>query len=213
MNELTDDEKFKILNHLCACSECQFEFHVLREVSIPGKVLTRDLATLAGNRQNLASLTKLAQNEIERLKSRTRTERKSFWPSKRWAVGISGAVVVLGTILSLTLLRRTPEYGVERNMSPLGITLLKPQGQVPFSHLVFNWTIQEKVKYYSLEILDQGLQTVYGVDLIREDIFSLPDEILRRLKSGDIYFWKITATTENDERIESNLAKFTLNRR
>ena len=209
-NEISNKEKLELLDHITFCSECNREFDALKEVWAKGKILINNLEGLEITSEETKQLQKVAKNEIRKIKLQQKRAKRLFFYDKRILATVSGTFLILAIISAIFLLRGPREIVLERKPPESGIELIEPRGQIDESPLVFKWSALEKARYYSIEILDKGLETIYAADNIEKDSFVLPEEVFKTFRKGEIYFWKVTAITDNNEKIESNFRSFNI---
>lgn len=207
LDETSNEEKFKLLDHIFNCPECSIEFESLKEIWTKGKDVLLELDKEKLTQENAGQIKRIAAKEIKTLKSQRRTKRSPlFLPKKIFAIG-SGIIIVF--IISLFFLIRGPkEIELERQISRGNIEVIEPWDEIHKSPILFRWTPIKEAKYYILEILDSSLETFYRKEKILSDSFILPEETFIRLMKRKTYFWKVIANLENDQKIESEFGKF-----
>lgn len=207
LNEVSEKERFKIIKHIAVCPSCRQEFEVLKEIWAERVALTASIADLELKKGDLKSLHNLANEQIRLLRSAVKKrQRPSLFVRRLIPVFTAGLVVF--TVFVAVLFLRNPKEPIERVFGESGISLIQPLGNVKEEALFFQWKKTGQALYYTLEILDKGLETVFVAEFIQEEKFTLPPDVLSNLRSDSTYFWKITAITENNEKRESDLGKF-----
>lgn len=207
-NELSTEEKIKILDHIAICPDCSLEFNILKEVWAQRKKSINKLDEIELNTEDINHLKKVAKGEIKKIRSLQKQEKRPVFHNKRILAVASGAALVIAIAISVLIIKGPLEMGVERTSPDLEIKLIEPRDQVSKTPLTFIWNPVKRASHYYLEILDRGLETAYLSDLIENDRFTLPDHIFRTLKRNETYFWKITAIIEGNDKIESDFGRF-----
>ncbi len=209
-NAAPEGEGGDLLAHVRSCPECLTVFEAAKEIQSQSQGILRGLDGLDLNsREARNRLGKKARLEILLLRRNQRSKRRN---SLRWvsvpAIGAALAFLAVFVIVPNIGTRRTS--GLERNVSPLDIGLLRPRGTIPASALSFKWTRRPEVQSYRLEIYDRSLDPVYQSDPLSSDTFSLPQSVAGLLRKNEAYFWKIIAIFKDNQTIESEFARFIL---
>jgi hypothetical protein len=198
----------ELLSHVLSCPECLTVFEATREIRSQGEEILWGLEGLdLRSRETRKRLQKSARREIARLRESRRRKKGAFL---RW-VGIPaiGAALVLLTLFAIIPSVTTSGHGdLERNGSPMEIELLQPRGAVPLSTLSFKWTPRPSVQSYHLEIYDRSLEPVYQAGPLGGDCYLIPDGALALIRKNEVYYWKIVATLQDNQQVESDFAKF-----
>jgi len=200
----------KLLAHVLSCPECLAVFEAAKEIRSQSQGILRGLDGLdLHSREARNRLRKKACQEILLLRRSRRPKRRH---SLRWisvpAVGAALALLTVFVIVPNIGTRRTS--GLERNVSPLEIGLLRPRGTIPASALSFKWTRRPEVQSYRLEIYDRSLEPVYQSGPLSSDTFSPSEDAAALIRKNEVYFWKIVAVFKDNQTIESEFARFIL---
>jgi hypothetical protein len=200
----------RLLDHVRSCPECRAVFEAVRGIRSQGREILSGLDGLdLRSPETRRRLREEARREIFRLRRARRPDRRKAF---RWigipAVGAALALLAVFVVVPNIGTHRTS--ALERNVSPLEIGLLRPRGTVPASALTFQWTRRPEALSYRLEIYDRTLEPVYQSGPIDADAFSLPGEAAALIRTNEVYFWKIVAAFEDSRTIQSEFAKFVL---
>jgi hypothetical protein len=203
-------ERRNVLAHVLSCPECRTVFKAAKEIQSQSQGILCGLDGLdLHSREARNRLRKKARQEILLLRRSRRPKRRN---SLRWigvpAVGAALALFIVFVIVPNIGTRRTS--GLERNVSPLEIGLLRPRGTIPASALSFKWTRRPEVQSYRLEIYDRSLEPVYQSGPLSSDTFSPPEDAAALIRKNEVYFWKIVAAFKDSQTIQSEFAKFIL---
>ena len=200
----------RLLAHVRSCPECRTVLEAAQEIR------SQSVGVLGGldgldlrSPETRDRLRDAARREIHRLRNTGRSKRRT---APRWiavpAVGAALALLAVFVIAPNVGTRRTSP--VERNGSPLEIGLLRPRGTIPAAALSFQWTPQPEARSYRLEIYDRTLEPVYESGPLDAPGFSLPGEVAASLRKSEVYFWKVVAVFKDSRTIESEFARFVL---
>ncbi len=116
--------------------------------------------------------------------------------------------MLLSLLVIIPSVRTGGPENLERSGLPAEFELLQPKGAAPLSNLSFRWKSRPGVRSYRLEIYDRDLEPVYQSGPLAADGCSLPEQTRESMRKGRVYFWKIVATREDDQPVESEFAKF-----
>jgi len=209
MKETSVEEKYKLLDHIFSCPQCQTDFEAIKEVWKKGKDISNQLERIELSKQDTLYIKKFAKKEIKKLKSQKRKKGRLFLHRKSIpVVAAAGTLILISAILTLLIVKGPHQNEFQRRIGQWNIKLLEPHGEVEKSAITFSWFPVKEAKDYTLEILDRGLETIYISPEIKNESYILPRKIYNRLKKGEIYFWKITAFFQNNQKLESDLSKF-----
>jgi hypothetical protein len=205
-----EGEERKLLAHVLACPECLAVFEAAEEIRSQSPGILRNLdGQDLHSREARNLLRKRARQEILLLRRSRRPAKRN---SLRWAgvpaVGTALALLAVFVIVPNIGTRRTS--GLERNASLLEIGLLRPRGAIPASALSFKWTQRPEVQSYRLEIYDRSLEPVYQSGPLSSDTFFPPEDAAALIRINEVYFWKIVAVFKDSQTIESEFARFIL---
>jgi len=206
----TEGDGRRLLAHVLSCPECRAVFEAAKEIRSQSQGILSGLDGLdLQSRETRHRLREEARQEILRLRRSRRPKRRK---ALRWigvpAIGAALALLAMFVIVPNIGTHRTS--ALERNVSPLEIGLLRPRGTIPTSALSFQWTRQAEAQSYRLEIYDRTLEPVYQSGPLSADGFSLPGDAAALIRKNEVYFWKIVAVLKDSQTIQSEFAKFIL---
>jgi hypothetical protein len=178
----TLQNKKNIIDHITACSYCREEFELLLELK------KWQLASGASSPDKLGAV---------------RFGRPFMW---RYACFLFGLVLMLSAyylnVKQFVFIEGT-------RTSEQRILLIAPTQVHTFpKQLIFRWQEESDSQYYILDLFDNSLLPVWTSQQILDVQIQLPGEILSRLKSGNYYFWMITAFSSTHKISESELRRF-----
>jgi hypothetical protein len=191
-----------ILEHICSCPECRAIFAAIREIQSEEEEILRGLERIATSGAARKRFRERAREEIRRLRPR-RAFRRIWVPAAGAAVALLATVMVLRDVGFL-------RQDVERTAGLVRITLRQPKGVLSARVPDFVWTCREGVEKCRLMIYDRDLHPVFEGEPGASERFELPGNAVSSMADGALYFWKITAILKDGQTIESDFAKFVL---
>jgi hypothetical protein len=115
----------------------------------------------------------------------------------RWLVPLAAAAILVVVIVRLAGQGEPAAPGREKGpmrgapAAQYGITLEKPLGELDSLPGVFVWHSPRNDDYFSLEILDSRLRSVYRADRIAGSPWKAPDSLRTALRTDVIYLWGV----------------------
>jgi hypothetical protein len=178
----TLQNKKNIIDHITACSYCREEFELLLELK------KWQSASGASSPDELGAVS---------------FGRPFMW---RYACFLFGLLLMLSAYY---LNIKQFDFVEGTRTSEQRILLIAPAQVHTFpKQLIFRWQEESDSQYYILDLFDNSLLPVWTSQQILDVQIQLPGEILSRLKSGNYYFWMITAFSSTHKISESELRRF-----
>jgi hypothetical protein len=202
LRELSLDETERIVDHMVVCGSCRAKFDLLRGISselAKKKERVSDGKLSAAEEKELRKLARMKLEEIE--KSSPPFFR---WTPARLAVAATALVVVVMAVFWITRVDRGTVYREIKGHDEL--TLLGPSGKLPSPPLVFEWTPYESAEDYTFEIIDEELNTIFLKTNVLEPRLTLPQDIVKKMKKGITYLWKVYALDDDANVLASGTA-------
>jgi hypothetical protein len=203
-SRLSGRKAAKVIDHVSGCGYCAGEFEFLLGTIRQEKLFIEQAGqSLVSARPNRIKAS--APQEGKALFGRWRLAiRRLSWSSVSLLAGL--AVVSLGVVAFLVF--RSP--GTYRSGAGTGVRLIQPvEREVSGSPLVFRWKAVAESEYYTLELFDKALDSIWKTDEIRANEIVLPEETVRKLAPNSVFFWMVTAHLPEGEQRSSRLEKFT----
>lgn len=178
-------ERRRTLDHVAGCGECA---------------------------QILKSLLRLS-DEVDRIIGKPEPRRKpKLIPGRRAALaalaGLAGLLVVTYAVIRLT------ERPVVRGTTGAEVRLVSPKtgAALAGADIELRWEAVPRTAGYRVELFDRSLAKLWGSAALTEVRLRLPAEARATLHEGETYFWRVTATLDDDQELQSKLAEFSIRR-
>ena len=176
-------ERRRTLDHIAGCGECA---------------------------QILKSLLRLS-DEVDRIIGKPEPLRKpKLIPGRRTALaalaGLAGLLVVTYAVIRLT------ERPAVRGTTGVEVRLVSPKtgAALAGADIELRWEAVPKAAGYRVELFDKSLAKLWGSAALTEVRLRLPAEARATLREGETYFWRVTATLDDDQKLQSKLAEFSI---
>lgn len=205
LGEIPIERKFRLLDHIAFCSECEREFQGLLELwrEKPEKLNALDMRP--------GEMEQVARKRLEAMKENRRLRTGSL-PSL-WRIApyfASAAALIAVAVMMIPLLTRHPAPDMVREASSGKINFISPVGEVLRAPFLFRWTPVQEADGYTLDILDDALLPVMTIPRITDAEYALTPGEAAKLERGRSYFWKVTADLHDLRMLESGIGRFTL---
>ncbi len=208
LDETSNEEKFKFLDHIFSCSKCSTEFPSLKELWSEGKSIV-DKTEIPVAAENLASIRKIAGHEIRELSKERGTGRHFILLPKSLIAAASG-IFLIALVCILIFFNRPADKILVRTGDSDYFKVFSPMNSVSSSPILFQWSPVQNSKFYTLEILNKSLEPVFKKEQIKSESFLLQEDIPGMFLHGQHYFWKVVSHLENGQTLESEFGKFTI---
>ena len=185
----SDKKNTRIIDHIATCYPCTQEFRFILKALRYEK-----------------DMNQVAKEYIETRKMKVMPPRFSW----KFVSLVAGMSVIFISILAFVV-SNTFEYSKYRTSTPSRINLILPEEiSIPKSDLSFRWENIKDSEYYSLELYDETLYQIWKSKKIFENYFTLPIDVVARLKANKSYFWMISAFFPDGRKIASQLEEIFL---
>jgi hypothetical protein len=203
-SRLSGKRATRAIDHISRCGHCAGEFQFLLETIRQEKLLIEQAEpSLAPGRPSQRKASSPQESKAFFGRWRLATRRLSWSP-----VPLLAGLGVTALAVAAFLVFRSPE--TYRSGGGNGVRLLQPVDQeVSGSPLVFRWKAVAGSEYYTLELYDEALDSIWKADEIRAKEIVLPEETVRKLAPKSVFFWTVTAHFPDGEKRPSRLEKFT----
>ena len=188
---LSKKGKNAITGHLMICRDCAAEVKTILAVFAEESRLIRDLQ----------------DSEPAPKKAKPKAMGLPGWrPAWRIASAVS-AVVVLAALGMFLLSRFAPRSDRQRG-TVLAFNLVSPVNKAfSVGELKFTWK-GPAAKYNVVEVFDSSLSLLWRSAGVVGNEVAAPEELTRKLKPEETYFWMVTAVSEDGARVKSKLGEF-----
>lgn len=195
LNEAGTEEREAFIDHILECGLCRSQFDVLKQVG-------KEFRSQEGE---FSPLARESWKELEAQKKGTRSD----WAWSRPARLASSVLMMLGLlVVSYLLLVRPSQTNVLRTGEKPRLRLVEPEGQIPKPPSLFKWTPVQKADSYRLELIDDNLQTLIRQDGIRQNSYSVPTDVQKKMARGKPYVWTIEVFDDLGLKVDSGQQYF-----
>jgi len=209
LKETDHEEKFKLLDHIFSCPECMAEFSLLKEVWKKEKYLMDWQLEKSLEMAKPRQVKSVSENELRSLRQAQKSRKSLLFSPVNIAAVAAVLIVAVMTIYVITH-NRPQEIPLEREVGAETFRTIEPEGAIENLSILFRWSPFKGAREYTIEVLDNGLETIYRKEGILVPSFALPDKIFTQLRVSKTYFWKVVATIDSEKSIESEFGKFHL---
>jgi hypothetical protein len=216
---LSENEKFRVVDHAAACPSCHRKFEVARGIFLETKRMAEGYEEISLNEEALAAIREKARvriQELESLRGRAGAEggRKSLrglLAAQNLKFATAAVLLLVGSLflISILTLRHRPEETV-RGTESQEIRLEAPQGEWTESPLAFRWVAYPGAREYEVKLLDEELTTLWMSGRTKIPYAAFPPGRLSSLEKGKTYYWKVIVYFKTGKVIESGLQEFRL---
>lgn len=209
LKETSQEKKFRLLDHIFSCPECLADFSVLKEVwkKEKSRIDTHLVRTL--ETANSKRVKAVAKTELRALKQAQKS-RKSRLFSPMNIASVTAMLIAAVLTIYVATHYRADQTPLEREVGSEAFRIIEPEGAIKTLSILFRWSPVKDAREYTIEVLDNGLETIYRKEGILLPSFALPDKIFTQLRVSQTYFWKVVAMLDNEKRVESEFGKFYL---
>lgn len=216
-----EKHKTKIIDHISECHHCAEEFEILRQIFKASQEMNKEIGILLSSEEKVQAVIEKAARVVSKTGNK---QKKLLIHSLRlsprylsWAAGIIFLVIGIMLILKFSgfLNKRHEERGSEK----IKIELIQPkQEEIIIRSLngksaepiFFKWKKLPNTQYYVFRLFNEALILIYKSDKIVGNSFSLPPAVFKGWGKNKIYFWMVTAFSQTDKKVESDLKDFKL---
>lgn len=195
LGDMPRREREEIIGHAADCAECGAALRSLLALSADVERAAADLDAYSGRRGD------------ERPPA-----RGALW---RRPAFVPVAAVSAGILLFAASFLLVPGFlgrsGV-RGAAEAGVVLVSPvEDRVPQGDgIVLKWEKLAGAASYTIEVFDGSMSLLWRSGLTAGTETGLPAETVRKMTSGETYFWRVTALTGARREIRSKLAEFSV---
>jgi len=221
-DELDEVEKFKIIDHITKCSSCLKIFNLLRDFSLEGEKITDRF-----NQDNLVVKEAKSTKEVSEKKTHELDKRPvlikegtqkeqivNIWRNhylKFFAMAAAIFIIIVG-INFIVKPQIDHKDNIFRGQNVQEVRLISPKGKTNIP-IIFKWGLVKNTLNYQVILLDKELTEIWISVKTNNNSNILPDNILKKMKKGDIYFWKVVLFLKNNKTSESDLQEFSVKKK
>ena len=205
LNEISLEEKEKLINHVLICEKCKLKFEVMKQLSNELKKRRENFEKEEFSASEERQFKKMAKQRIKELKGEEKRAFFRFVPVKYVTIMV-GLLVILGGYF---LIHEFHQKEIFRGEKEEKLMLIEPAGKISRVPSVFKWIALEEAEggFYTFELIDDELNTIW-TSRIRTNKVVLPDNIRRKLKKGKTYIWKVEAFDDAHNKLDSDANYF-----
>ena len=203
--ETSEEDKFRVADHVAGCSSCRVKFELAREILSKATRLARESEGIALTE---AEVTALKQRAAARL--RENEKGRSFFFRYRYASAAAGIIMIMAAIFLVLRAPQDKDSGAMRGEAGAAMVLLTPRGVQKALPLHFKWQPYPGAETYEVKVLDEKLDIVWSSGRIRATSLYLPQGPAEGLKRGAGYYWKVAVFSDDESVQESGLQGFQL---
>jgi hypothetical protein len=190
-------ERDEIVGHAADCSACAAALKSLLALSAEADRAAAGLEAHSGRRK--------AERETSRA-------RAAFW--KR-PVFIPAAAISAGLLLFAASILLVPGFvgrSGTRGAANGGVVLVSPvEERVQTGDgVVFKWEGPAGAASYAIEVFDGSMSLLWRSGRLAGTEAGLPVEVVQKMASGETYYWRVAALTEDRRETLSKLAEFSV---
>jgi len=187
-------KRARVIEHAANCANCSQTLKKILELS-----------------QRIDAFAEEARPYVKNLKRQRLFDRIVAWSwiSKRVPAAITAALIGV-VILGLLALKTTTHFSTRDVSTNLLINLVSPVNTVlTMEDIQFKWERIARTKHYIVELFDKSLGLIWRSDPILDNTatYSGGDQ---KLGPGKNFYWMVTAVMEDDRKIRSKLAEFSI---
>ena len=218
--EMSEEEKFKIIDHVTGCGSCHWKFEALHQILNGTEEIAQKLEGISLSEKGVSQLREIAKDRIYELETQSREKKNLGFKRKFIAFFASGAlryipaaVGLLIIVLAAFVILKTPA-NVERDMArgPADqiVELVAPKGEVKDYPLFFKWRPYPKAEDYEVKLLDEELTDIWKSGRIKATEVELPQGQIERMQKEKTYYWKVVVHLKAGTLKESGCQEFKL---
>jgi hypothetical protein len=216
---VSENEKFRVVDHAAACPSCHQKFEMARGILLETKRMAEGFEEISLDDKALAAIREKARlriQELERSKGKPATEGgkeplRGLLAVRNLRFATAAVLLLVGGLflISILTLRQRPQETV-RGTESQGIRLEVPQGEWAESRLTFHWVAYPGAEAYEVKLLDEALTMLWMSGRTKIPYAAFPPGRLASLEKGKTYYWKVIVHLKKGKVIESGLQEFRL---
>ena len=205
LNEISLEEKEKLINHILICQKCKLKFEVMKQLSNELRKRREDFEEEKFSASEEKQFRKMAKQRIKELKGEEKRIFFRFVSVKYVAITAGLLFIIVGYFLIYKFHQKEVYRGGEK----AELRLLEPIGKISKPPSVFIWTSLKEAEggYYKFKLIDDELNTIWETG-VKSNKIILPENIRKKLKKGKTYIWEVEAFSDDDRKIDSKSKYF-----
>jgi len=219
--EMSENEKIQIIDHITACGLCYRKFDTVRQILKGSKNLAQRLEGLPLSEAEMDELKQKAQTRIHELEMNDISRQKPSFgkkisaffrlnPALKYASAVAAVCVLVAAGIVLFKISPSIEDETLRGRDEKTILLISPKGEVKEFPLAFEWEPFIEAKEYQITLLDEELTPIWTSSRTEKTEMPIPFAIQYKLLKEKTYYWKVVVFLEDGTQKESALQDFRL---
>jgi len=194
--DMKDKKRNKIINHITNCSSCAENTKFILGLLKYEKQITREVSKLVSPKEEM------------NFNSNFNLSKLAYFLKKRfkYAATVLGIIVLVFSLIEYII---KPKQINLRGNEVKKIELIEPKGKTKINPpMVIKWKTLLYADYFICEIFNENLILIWRSERIKCCESEIPNHIFSIIKIDKPYYCMITAYTEEEIEIETNLVEF-----
>ncbi len=219
--EISENEKIQIIDHITTCRLCYKKFETVRQILKGSKNLAQRFEGVPLSEAEMDELKQKAQAQIHELERHDISRKKPnlgkkiavFFrlnPALKYASAVAAICVVVAAAIVLFKTPQSVKYEILRGIREKTILLISPRGEVEEFPLAFEWEPFIEAKEYQVMLLDEELTPIWASSRTEKTEMPIPSAVQYKLLKEKTYYWKVVIFLADGTRKESALQDFKL---
>ena len=198
-NQLSDEGKKVLIDHIFSCPKCRIKFQSLKFLKLQLQNKEGEFPSESLTMAERRALRKMGRQRLRELKGGKNGRYFSLSsPARRIVVAASAfLLLILGGFLLFGPLSQKNSF---RDIGSHKFRLIEPKGIIENLPTRFVWIPCEGADTYSFEIIDEDLKTIISV-ATQKTSFALDVAALMKLERGKKYIWSVEASADDGTRL------------
>jgi len=221
-DELNENQKFKIIDHISDCSACLEKFDMIEQIFKDSKKMGLGKKKISLDENEVKEFKEISKRKIQELEEHYRMTKKImrskqrasvlFFPKipvKYLSIAAALIIVILGTVFII----RTPSdlrNNMLRGKKTEDFQLIAPRGEIKKIPLIFRWNPLQDAEEYEVRLMNAELIKIWISNKTTRTYIKLPKDIHQKIKRDKIYYWKVTGYLKDGDLKKSSLVEFEL---
>jgi hypothetical protein len=217
--EMSENEKIQIIDHITTCGLCYNKFEAVRQILKGSKNIAQRFEGVPLSEADVEELKQRAQARLRELERHDISMPKpSSWkkiigffslkPALRYASAAAAICILVAAAIILFKVPPSMKDETLRGSEKETIQLIFPQGEVEKYPLAFKWEAFPEAKEYQIILLDEELTPIWTAEKTEKTERLIPSAVQSKLRKEKTYYWKVVMFFEDGTQKESELQDF-----